>query len=93
MQIIGCFLHGKVLLLTQRQFREPVNGLDFESTEYLYRTMREYRAYGTLFFSSHILESLCRTADRILVLQNGHVTGTFRGDTLDPERIREALAE
>lgn len=37
---------------------EPVNGLDFESTEYLYAQIRIYRAHGTVLFSSHILESV-----------------------------------
>ena len=36
---------------------EPVNGLDFQSTEYLYRQILDYKEYGTVLFSSHILES------------------------------------
>ena len=38
---------------------EPVNGLDFQSTEFLYQIMGGYKQYGTLLFSSHILESIC----------------------------------
>lgn len=34
---------------------EPVNGLGFESTEYLYRRILGYKEYGTVLFSS-----LCR---------------------------------
>ena len=44
-------LRPKLLLLD-----EPVNGLDFQSTEFLYQLMGGYKQYGTLLFSSHILE-------------------------------------
>ena len=45
---------------------EPVNGLDFPSTEYLYQQIRGYRDHGTLLFASHILESITLTAGRVL---------------------------
>ena len=56
-------LKPKLLMLD-----EPVNGLDFQSTEYLYQQIGGYRQYGTVLFSSHILESICLTSDRVLVL-------------------------
>jgi ABC-2 type transport system ATP-binding protein len=49
-------LRPKLLLLD-----EPVNGLDFQSTEYLYQLINEYRQYGTILFSSHVLESFVLT--------------------------------
>lgn len=68
----------KVYLITAFALRpdllfldEPVNGLDFQSTEFLYSQIREYKQHGTLLFSSHILESISLTADRILLLKNG----------------------
>ena len=70
---------------------EPVNGLDFESTEYLYELIRGYRAYGTLFFSSHIVESITRTCDRVLVLNQGQIR-EFSGQT-DAEQLRRALEQ
>ncbi len=70
---------------------EPVNGLDFESTEYLYELVRGYRAYGTLFFSSHIVESITRTCDRVLVLKQGQIR-EFSGKT-DAEQLRRALEQ
>lgn len=69
---------------------EPVNGLDFQSTEFLYRTMAAYRAWGTLLFSSHVLESITLTADRVLVLAEGRITRTFE-DASDAQTIREVL--
>ena len=46
---------------------EPVNGLDFQSTEFLYQLINGYREYGTILFSSHILESISLTSDRCSV--------------------------
>lgn len=74
---------------------EPVNGLDFESTEYLYRQIESYRACGTLLFSSHILESITQTCDRVLVLDGGRIRQEFTpgepSGKLDAEKLRSAL--
>lgn len=88
----------KVFLMTAFALRpplllldEPVNGLDFQSTEFLYQQIRAYRAFGTVFFSSHVLESLVLTADRVLVLAAGRIEQQFDCQTMDAEWIREAL--
>lgn len=70
---------------------EPVNGLDFVSTEYLYRLMAGYREHGTLLFSSHILESITLTCDRVLVLEEGRIRQSFAQGEVDAAGIREAL--
>ncbi len=72
---------------------EPVNGLDFQSTEYLYRQIGGYRQYGTVLFSSHILESICLTSDRVLVLEQGQIRKSFTGKEIEADKIREALKE
>lgn len=81
-------LQPKLLLLD-----EPVNGLDFQSTEFLYQLMGGYRQYGTLLFSSHILESICLTSDRVLVLEQGRISRTFTGAKIAAGKIREVLAD
>ncbi len=81
-------LKPKLLMLD-----EPVNGLDFQSTEYLYRQIGGYRQYGTVFFSSHILESICLTSDRVLVLEQGQIKKRFAGQEIEAGKIREALKE
>lgn len=81
-------LKPKLLLLD-----EPVNGLDFQSTEYLYRQINIYRQYGTILFSSHILESICLTSDRVAVLEQGQIKRSFAGQEIEAEKIREALKE
>ena len=70
---------------------EPVNGLDFQSTEYLYRQIAGYKEHGTLLFSSHILESITLTSDRVCVLENGEIKQTFGRGKLSAANIREAL--
>lgn len=79
-------LHPKLLLLD-----EPVNGLDFQSTEYLYQIIGRYKQYGTILFSSHILESICLTSDRVIVLEQGQIRQTFTGKEIEAEKIREVL--
>ena len=81
-------LRPKLLLLD-----EPVNGLDFQSTEFLYQLMAGYKQYGTLLFSSHILESICLTSDRVLVLEQGRISRTFTGVEIAAGNIREVLAD
>lgn len=79
-------LRPKLLLLD-----EPVNGLDFQSTEYLYRQIAGYKEYGTVLFSSHILESITLTSDRVFVLEDGRLRQTFENGQIDAAGIREAL--
>ncbi len=72
---------------------EPVNGLDFQSTEYLYQQIAGYKEYGTILFSSHILESITLTSDRVLVLESGRIKKTFEHgkSQINVADIREAL--
>ena len=84
--IAGFALRPELLLLD-----EPVNGLDFQSTEFLYSQIAGYKKYGTVLFSSHILESITLTSDRVLVLENGEISKSFIGNEIKPEVIREAL--
>ena len=81
-------LKPKLLILD-----EPVNGLDFQSTEYLYQQISSYRQYGTILFSSHILESICLTSDRVAVLEQGQIKRCFAGQEIKAEKIREVLKE
>ena len=76
----------KLLLLD-----EPVNGLDVESTEYLYKQIAGYKEYGTVLFSSHILESIALTADRVVVLKDGKIRRNLKKGQIDAVGIREAL--
>lgn len=70
---------------------EPVNGLDFQSTEYLYRQISGYKEHGTILFCSHILESITLTSDRVSVLENGKIKQIFEHEQINATDIREAL--
>lgn len=70
---------------------EPVNGLDFQSTEYLYQQISGYKEHGTVLFSSHILESITLTSDRVFVLEEGKLRQTFERGQINAADIREAL--
>ena len=72
---------------------EPVNGLDFQSTEFLYQLIAGYKRYGTVLFSSHILESITLTSDRVLILEEGQIRRTFENRGIDAAKIREALQD
>ena len=85
--LITAFALQRPLLLLD----EPVNGLDFQSTEYLYQLIAGYKEYGTVLFSSHILESITLTSDRVLVLEEGHIRRSFAGGEINAANIREAL--
>lgn len=85
--LITAFALKPALLLLD----EPVNGLDFQSTEYLYQLIAGYKKYGTILFSSHILESITLTSDRVLVLENGQIFQTFEGTGINAANIRKAL--
>lgn len=87
--IITAFALRPPLLLLD----EPVNGLDFQSTEFLYTCMNNYRSQGTLLFSSHVLESITLTADRVLILENGRISQTFSSGEIDAQAIREATRD
>nr|WP_300833694.1 ABC transporter ATP-binding protein [uncultured Acetatifactor sp.] len=85
--LISAFaLKPRLLLLD-----EPVNGLDFQSTEYLYRQISGYKEHGTLLFSSHILESITLTSDRVFVQEEGRIRQTFERGQINAADIREAL--
>jgi ABC-2 type transport system ATP-binding protein len=85
--LITGFALGLPLLILD----EPVNGLDFQSTEYLYEQINGYRQYGTVLFSSHVLESICLTSDRVFVLEDGKINREFQKGQIDARVIREAL--
>ena len=86
--LITAFALGLPLLLLD----EPVNGLDLESTEFLYHLISASRRRGTILFASHILDGLDRVATRGVTLEGGRAGRSFAGEELKPERIREALS-
>ena len=68
---------------------EPVNGLDPMGVQWLRNILRERAAQGTaVLLSSHLLSELELVADRVVMLDHGHVVA--RGDMSELERSGEA---
>ena len=76
---------------------EPFNGLDLESNHLLGRLLRMLAESGKIILlTSHILESLTRSCDRIHLLASGAVAGTFHPaefDGLDTLMLAGATGE
>lgn len=56
---------------------EPVDGLDFSSTEFLYECIKDYSSSGSVLLSSHIAESFEECCDRLYLLEHGRVMGPY----------------
>ena len=52
---------------------EPVDGLDFESTAFLYKIIKEYKAYGSILMSTHVTESINESCDSVVILNGGKI--------------------
>ena len=63
---------------------EPVDGLDFTGTEFLYDAINAYREYGSVLMSSHIAESFERCCDQLYVMRSG----ALEGPITDPDALR-----
>lgn len=66
--IVGLALKLPLLILD-----EPLDGLDFGASEFLYNALREHKKYGSVLMSSHIVESIEQTCDKILLISNGQI--------------------
>ena len=72
--LTGTILLDKPFLILD----EPFNGLDFESVEILYSVIKDLKNNNkTILISSHILETLTNTCDRIGILKNGMIENIF----------------
>jgi monosaccharide-transporting ATPase len=57
---------------------EPTSSLDAHETEQLFRVMRKLQASGlAIVFITHFLDQVYTVADRITVLRNGRLVGTY----------------
>lgn len=83
--ITGFYLRCKLLILD-----EPLDGLDFGGAEFLYEEMLRYKKHGTILMSSHIVESIEKTCDHVILLNNGRASMENLEDVDD---IRVSLKE
>jgi len=72
------FLSAKVLILD-----EPTSSLDIQETNLLFEVMRKLKSEDIgIIFITHFLDQVYQIADRITVLRNGKLVGTFDIDSL-----------
>ena len=70
---------------------DPARGVDVAAKEDIYALIQELTASGkSIILASSELTELLRCADRIMVLQNGRVGGTFPADSATQESIMTA---
>lgn len=85
--IAGLYLKCPLLILD-----EPLDGLDFDSTEFLYQAIIQYKQYGSVLMSSHIIESITRVCNELLVLKNGKIEKiVLNKDTLSEGLIKNVM--
>ena len=78
----------KVLILD-----ESSAALDFDSTERLFKKVREMKARGcSIFIVTHRIAELVRIADRATVLRDGVDVGTLAKEEITEARILELIA-
>ena len=78
----------KVLILD-----ESSAALDFDSTERLFRKMRELKKRGcSIMIVTHRIAELVRIADRATVLRDGRTVGTLEKDEITEARILALIA-
>ena len=73
-------IHGPSILLLD----EPTVGIDAEHRIDLRRNIREYGRSATVLFATHVLEDARFSADRLLILHEGHLRFDGGVDQLGP---------
>ncbi len=72
------FSSAKILILD-----EPTSSLDTHETDQLFDVMRKLKANGIgIIFITHFLEQTYQISDRITVLRNGKLVGTYETNSL-----------
>ena len=79
----GLFSEPKLLILD-----EPTRGIDVGSKEDIYQLIRQLAAEGmTVIFISSEVEEVCRLTQRVLVMGEGKIIGSFTGDEINENLI------
>ena len=66
-------VQAKILILD-----EPTSSLDTGEVQLLFRVMRELKAKGMgIIFITHFLDQVYEISDRMTILRNGHLVGTY----------------
>jgi galactofuranose transport system ATP-binding protein len=68
------FLSSSMILILD----EPTSSLDTHETEQLFKVMRKLKSEGVgIIFITHFIDQIFEISDRIIVLRNGKLVGTY----------------
>ncbi len=71
-------IQAKILILD-----EPTSSLDENEVQLLFEVMRDLKANGMgIIFITHFLDQIYAVSDRMTILRNGHLVGTYSIDEL-----------
>ena len=71
-------IQAKVLILD-----EPTSSLDENEVQLLFNVMRELKDSGMgIIFITHFLDQIYAVSDRMTILRNGHLVGTYNIDEI-----------
>ncbi len=88
--IVASLLHNPDILF----WDEPLSGLDANSVQIIKALLKELKKAGkTIFYSSHIMDTVQQVSDRIIILNDGIVAadGSFDELSADPNSNLEQL--
>jgi ABC-type sugar transport system ATPase subunit len=73
---------------------EPTRGIDIQAKEQIFRLVRDLAQKGlAVLFVSSELEEVLDVADRILIMNQGRITGEVRHDEIDLETLMARAME
>ena len=76
-------IQAKILILD-----EPTSSLDDNEVQLLFNVMRELKAEGLgIIFITHFLDQVYEISDRMTVLCNGHLVGTYKVEELNKVQL------
>jgi simple sugar transport system ATP-binding protein len=79
--------NAKLLILD-----EPTSSLTANETAQLFAVMKKLRADGiAVVFITHFLDQVFAVSDRVTVLRNGALVGTYESSTLDPFQLTRLM--
>lgn len=83
--VIAKWLSGDVKVLI---FDEPTRGIDVGAKYEIYALMREFAKQGmAIIMISSEMPEVMGMSDRIIVMNEGHVSGSVEGEEIDQEKI------
>ncbi|OCW56010.1 sugar ABC transporter ATP-binding protein [Hoeflea olei] len=70
---------------------EPTSALSDQETEILFASIRRWKEKASILFVSHHLSDVFEVCDDVVALKDGSVSGQWRIEDTDADRIHEAI--